>query len=98
MGQTITAYKTSLKSITGRINTVIHNRHNYATVLSVYLSFPQLLMPKQKGYALRSLFPNTELLVISSLEKRRFGQIHLNFLWTHYRTVMRVENPQTRAF
>jgi hypothetical protein len=36
-----------------------------------YLSFPQLLKPEQKGYTVRSLFPNAELLTPNSPEKRK---------------------------
>lgn len=71
---------------------------NLKLMRQFYLSFPQLLTPSQKGYALRSLFPNAEILTSSSLDNWQPGQIHPNLSWTHYRIVMRVENLQSRAF
>jgi predicted nuclease of restriction endonuclease-like (RecB) superfamily len=71
---------------------------NLKLMRQFYLSFPHLLKPDQKGYAVRSLFPNAELLASSSSENWLPGQIHPNLSWTHYRTIMRVENQQTRAF
>jgi predicted nuclease of restriction endonuclease-like (RecB) superfamily len=71
---------------------------NLKLMRQFYLSFPQLLTPDQKGYALRSLFPNVEILTSSSLNNWQPGQIHQNLSWTHYRIVMRVENLQARSF
>jgi hypothetical protein len=71
---------------------------NLKLMRQFYLSFPHLLTPDQKGYALRSLFPNAEILTFSSSDSWQSGQLHPNLSWTHYRIIMRVENLQARAF
>jgi predicted nuclease of restriction endonuclease-like (RecB) superfamily len=71
---------------------------NLKLMRQFYLSFPQLLTPDQKGYALRSLFPNAEILTSSSSDNWQPGQLHPNLSWTHYRIIMRVENSQAQAF
>jgi DUF1016 N-terminal domain len=80
-----------LKNLTQRLQIEYGKGFSYANLKLMrqfYLAFPQLLTPNQKGYALRSLFPNTELL--SSPEPWQPGQIHPNLSWTHYRIIMRV--------
>jgi predicted nuclease of restriction endonuclease-like (RecB) superfamily len=88
-----------LKNLTQRLQTEYGKGFSYANLKLMrqfYLAFPQLLTPNQKGYALRSLFPNTELL--SSPEPWQPGQIHPNLSWTHYRIIMRVDGLQARSF
>jgi predicted nuclease of restriction endonuclease-like (RecB) superfamily len=88
-----------LKNLTQRLQTEYGKGFSYANLKLMrqfYLAFPQLLTPNQKGYALRSLFPNTELL--SSPEPWQPGQIHPNLSWTHYRIIMRVDRLQARSF
>jgi predicted nuclease of restriction endonuclease-like (RecB) superfamily len=69
---------------------------NLKLMRQFYLAFPQLLLPDQKGYTVRSLFPNTE--VLSSPETWQPGHIHPNLSWSHYRILMRIEHHQPRAF
>jgi predicted nuclease of restriction endonuclease-like (RecB) superfamily len=88
-----------LKNLTQRLQIEYGKGFSYANLKLMrqfYLAFPQLLTPNQKGYALRSLFPNTELL--SSPEPWQPGQIHPNLSWTHYRIIMRVDSLQARSF
>jgi predicted nuclease of restriction endonuclease-like (RecB) superfamily len=88
-----------LKNLTQRLQIEYGKGFSYANLKLMrqfYLAFPQLLTPNQKGYALRSLFPNTELL--SSPEPWQPGQIHPNLSWTHYRIIMRVDRLQARSF
>jgi predicted nuclease of restriction endonuclease-like (RecB) superfamily len=90
-----------LKTLAQKLGKDYGKGYSYANLKLMrqfYLSFPHLLKPDRKGYALRSLFPNAELLASSSSENWQPGQIHPNLSWTHYRTIMRVENQQTRAF
>jgi predicted nuclease of restriction endonuclease-like (RecB) superfamily len=71
---------------------------NLKLMRQFYLAFPQLLSPDQKGYALRSLSPNADLIVPSKSDQWQPGQIHPNLSWTHYRIIMRVENLSARSF
>ena len=61
-----------------------------------YLSFPELA-DAQKGYAVRSQSPPA-MLNASPTQAWRPGRLHPSLSWTHYRTLLRVENPAARAF
>ena len=91
--------ETLLKNLAHKLKETHGKGFSYANLKLMrqfYLSFPQLLQPNQKGYTLRSLFPNAEILASSAPWQP--GQIHPNLSWTHYRIIMRVENLQARSF
>jgi predicted nuclease of restriction endonuclease-like (RecB) superfamily len=73
---------------------------NLKLMRQFYLTFPQLLKTDEIGYALRSQsLPSSKLLELSSPNLFwQPGQLHPNLSWTHYRTLMRVEQSDTRAF
>lgn len=54
-----------------------------------YLEYPRL-SGGEKGYAVRSLLPAKQSWVP--------GQLNPNLSWTHYRTLLRVDKPEARAF
>ncbi|HEX4792338.1 MAG TPA: PDDEXK nuclease domain-containing protein [Humisphaera sp.] len=57
---------------------------------------------KEKGYAARSLFNSIDsprAQVRTAAEKSWMpGMLHPNLSWTHYRTLLRMEKPEARAF
>jgi predicted nuclease of restriction endonuclease-like (RecB) superfamily len=73
---------------------------NLKFIRQFYLSFPQLLTEEEIGYAVRSQsLPASELMGLSSPNSNwQPGRLHPNLSWTHYRTLMRVENLDARAF
>ncbi len=63
-----------------------------------YLEYPQLA-GGEKGYALRSLLPvRSKKQHAVHVESWAPGQLHSNLSWTHYRTLLRVDKPEARAF
>ncbi|MFA4874409.1 MAG: PDDEXK nuclease domain-containing protein [bacterium] len=73
-----------------------------------YLEYPRLV-EVAKGHAVRSLLPGNQDPVLSgkSYALRSFssgecvwkpGQLHPNLSWTHYRTLLRVDKTEARAF
>jgi predicted nuclease of restriction endonuclease-like (RecB) superfamily len=65
-----------------------------------YLAFPQLLVPQEKGHAVRGeSWLSFELKALSSPSLNwQPGRIHPNLSWTHYRTLVKVDNLDARAF
>jgi predicted nuclease of restriction endonuclease-like (RecB) superfamily len=65
-----------------------------------YLSFSHLLAEQEIGYALRSLSVSSAKSPNLSDPQPSWqaGQLHPNLSWTHYRTLMRVEKLEARAF
>jgi len=53
---------------------------------------------RQKGHALRDQSASTDILYAPSKESWKPGQLHPSLSWTHYRTLLRVDKPQARAF
>jgi predicted nuclease of restriction endonuclease-like (RecB) superfamily len=53
---------------------------------------------RQKGHALRDQSPSTAILYAPRRESWTPGKLHPNLSWTHYRTLLRVDKPQARAF
>jgi predicted nuclease of restriction endonuclease-like (RecB) superfamily len=51
-----------------------------------------------KGHALRDQSASTDILYAPRKESWNPGQLHPNLSWTHYRTLLRVDKPQARAF
>ena len=73
---------------------------NLKYIRQFYLTFPQLLPENEIGHAVRdqSLL-SAELSSLSHLQPSwQTGQLHPNLSWTHYRTLMRVEKLEARAF
>jgi predicted nuclease of restriction endonuclease-like (RecB) superfamily len=65
-----------------------------------YLNFPTLIGNTEIGHALRDQsLPSDSLLTLSRPNPDwQPGQLHPNLSWTHYRTLMRVDRPESRAF
>jgi DUF1016 N-terminal domain len=65
-----------------------------------HLGFPHLLGTDEIGHALRDQsLVGSELAKLSNPNPSwKPGQLHPNLSWTHYRTLMRVDQPETRAF
>lgn len=66
---------------------------NLKLIRQFYLAFPQLLSTDEIGYALRSQsLPMPELSRLSQSDPSwQPGRLHPNLSWTHYRTLMRVD-------
>lgn len=62
--------------------------------------FPQLLAAEEIGHAVRDQSLSASDLAGLSNPNPSWqpGQLHPNLSWTHYRTLMRVEQPEARAF
>jgi predicted nuclease of restriction endonuclease-like (RecB) superfamily len=73
---------------------------NLKFIRQFYIAFPSLLNESEIGYAVRSQsLPSPELARLSSPDPNwKLGRLHPNLSWTHYRTLMRVEKPEMRAF
>src|SRR6266545_7137388 len=52
----------------------------------------------EKGHALRDQSASTDILYAPRKKSWKPGRLHPNLSWTHYRTLLRVEKPQARAF
>lgn len=65
-----------------------------------YLEFPDLLRANEIGHTPRgqSLLSSTFVELANPNSSWQPGQLHPNLSWSHYRTLMRVESPETRAF
>jgi predicted nuclease of restriction endonuclease-like (RecB) superfamily len=68
-----------------------------------YLSFPDLLNQMEIGHAARDQFDlsaKEEIFVAQMPSEKTWqpGQLHPNLSWTHYRTLIRVERTEARAF
>jgi hypothetical protein len=65
-----------------------------------YVIFPQLLTEQEIGHALRDQsLPSLELTRFSTPDPNwKPGKLHPNLSWTHYRTLVRVERIEARAF
>ena len=53
---------------------------------------------RPKGHALRDQSPSTAILYAPRKESWKPGQLYPSLSWTHYRTLLRVDKPQARAF
>lgn len=69
---------------------------NLKYIRQFYLAFPHLLTAAEIGHAVSDLLPTAEL----SRPKPDWqpGRLHPNLSWTHYRTLVKVENLDARAF
>jgi predicted nuclease of restriction endonuclease-like (RecB) superfamily len=73
---------------------------NLKYIRQFYVMFPHLLGEMQIGHALRGQSQLTFDLVALSTPDPGWqpGQLHPNLSWTHYRTLMRVDHIDARAF
>lgn len=73
---------------------------NLKYIRQFYLVFPELLSAGEIGHAVRDQsLSDLKLAGLSNPDPSwQPGQLHPNLSWTHYRTLMRVEQPDTRAF
>jgi predicted nuclease of restriction endonuclease-like (RecB) superfamily len=78
--------------------------HNLKFIRQFYLEYPALMSSRGIGYALRSQsvigFPPANLQNRHAVRSESWkpGHLHPNLSWTHYRTLLRVDKPQARAF
>jgi predicted nuclease of restriction endonuclease-like (RecB) superfamily len=99
-GQTRADYgENLLKNLAQKLKQDFGKGYSYSNLKFIrqfYLAFPQLLTEAEIGYAVSS---QSELMGLSSPNPNwQPGQLHPNLSWTHYRTLMRVENFDARAF
>ena len=52
----------------------------------------------EKGHTLSDQSTSTDILYAPRRESWKPGRLHPNLSWTHYRTLLRVDKPQARAF
>jgi predicted nuclease of restriction endonuclease-like (RecB) superfamily len=73
---------------------------NLKYIRQFYLVFPRLLASEAIGHALRDRsLSGSDLAGLSNPDPSwQPGRLHPNLSWTHYRTLMRVEQPEARAF
>jgi predicted nuclease of restriction endonuclease-like (RecB) superfamily len=73
---------------------------NLKYIRQFYLVFPQLLAAEEIGHAVRDQSLSGSALAGLSNPNPSWqpGQLHPNLSWTHYRTLMRIEQPEARAF
>jgi predicted nuclease of restriction endonuclease-like (RecB) superfamily len=69
---------------------------NLKYIRQFYLAFPHLLTAAEIGHAVSDLLPTAEL--SRSRPDWQPGRLHPNLSWTHYRTLVKVENLDARAF
>jgi predicted nuclease of restriction endonuclease-like (RecB) superfamily len=78
--------------------------HNLKFIRQFYLEYPTLMNPREIGDALRSQSALSLLPAANQIrhalrrESWKPGHLHPNLSWTHYRTLLRVDKPQARAF
>jgi DUF1016 N-terminal domain/YhcG PDDEXK nuclease domain len=92
-----------LKNLTKQLKQdfgVGYSYSNLKFIRQFYIAFPTLLNESEIGYAVSSQsLPNLELVRLSTPAPNwQPRQLHPNLPWTHYRTLMRVEKLEVRAF
>jgi predicted nuclease of restriction endonuclease-like (RecB) superfamily len=73
---------------------------NLKYIRQFYVIFPQLLTEQEIGHAVRDQsLPSLDLTRFSTPDPNwKPGRLHPNLSWTHYRTLVRVEKIEARAF
>lgn len=73
---------------------------NLKYIRQFYLGFPNLLIATSISHALRDQSLSSDQFATLSQSQPNWqpGQLHPNLSWTHYRTLLRVENLNARAF
>jgi predicted nuclease of restriction endonuclease-like (RecB) superfamily len=92
-----------LKNLAQKLKQDFGSGYSYANLKLMrqfYLNFPQLVQTDAIGYAVSSQsLPASELAALSTPSSSwQPGQLHPNLSWTHYRTLMRVDASEARAF
>lgn len=92
-----------LKNLAQQLKQEFGSGYSYSNLKYIrqfYLAFPDLLTQEEIGHAVRGQSPSTAELVSLSSPNPSWqpGQLHPNLSWTHYRTLMRVDLPEARAF
>ena len=73
--------------------------HSLKFIRQFYLTYPSLIAVEQIGYALRSQLSGAPGLVpVMATEQWQPGVLHPGLSWTHYRTLLRVDREDARAF
>jgi predicted nuclease of restriction endonuclease-like (RecB) superfamily len=77
--------------------------NNLKFIRQFYLVYPGLISSRDIGYALRSqsaisLLPESKQIRDAVRRQWKPGHLHPNLSWTHYRTLLRVDKPEARAF
>ena len=78
--------------------------HNLKFIRQFYLEYPTLMNPREIGDAVRSqsaigLLPaGNQIRHAPRSESWKPGRLHPNLSWTHYRTLLRVDKAEARAF
>jgi predicted nuclease of restriction endonuclease-like (RecB) superfamily len=77
---------------------------NLWLIRQFYLNYPRLLSPAKIPHALRgessshNKLADNVILYAPRSESWKPGRLHPNLSWTHYRTLLRVDKPEARAF
>lgn len=73
---------------------------NLKYIRQFYVGFPDLLTATSISHALRDQSLSSDQFITLSQSQPNWqpGQLHPNLSWTHYRTLLRVENLNARAF
>lgn len=73
---------------------------NLKYIRQFYLGFPNLLIATSISHAVRDQSLSSDQFTTLSQSQPNWqpGQLHPNLSWTHYRTLLRVENLNARAF
>lgn len=73
---------------------------NLKYIRQFYLGFPDLLTATSISHAVRDQSLSSDQFTTLSQSQPNWqpGQLHPNLSWTHYRTLLRVENLNARAF
>jgi predicted nuclease of restriction endonuclease-like (RecB) superfamily len=92
-----------LKNLAKKLKQDFGSGYSYSNLKYIrqfYLVFPRLLETDEIGHALRDQSWIDANWMGLSIPKATWqpGQLHPNLSWTHYRTLMRVEQPEARAF
>jgi predicted nuclease of restriction endonuclease-like (RecB) superfamily len=92
-----------LKNLSQQLQADFGKGYSYSNLKYIrqfYLTFPHLLDEAQISHALRDQsLPRPNLVAFSTPNPNwKPGQLHPNLSWTHYRTLIRVEVTDIRAF
>ncbi|MBE9030975.1 DUF1016 family protein [filamentous cyanobacterium LEGE 11480] len=73
---------------------------NLKYIRQFYVGFPDLLTATSIGHAVRDQSCSSDQFATLSQSQSNWqpGQLHPNLSWTHYRTLLRIDNPDARAF
>lgn len=75
-----------------------YSAQNLFYLRQFYQSYPALVQPPPILHAARGESPGLKKFHALSGESWQPGQLHPSLSWTHYRTLLRVDKPEARAF